>query len=42
LDHKLLEGKSIASQGGKPGKSIEDLGSLILGEERKTKHGWFG
>ncbi|MDK9738695.1 type II secretion system protein Z [Vibrio sp. D404a] len=41
LDHKLLEGKSIISHGGKPARSLEDLAALILGEEIKSKNGWF-
>ena len=41
LDHKLLEGKSIISHGGKPARALEDLGALILGEERKSSNGWF-
>ena len=42
LDHKLMEGKSVISMGGKPAKSLETLGALILGEEVKSSSSWFG
>lgn len=42
LDFKLMEGKSIISMGGKPARTLETLGALILGEEVKASTSWFG